>query len=309
MAVKLPPIPRIPIGENFEWREWFRKLRELASSVAGIAFNGLDFTDSNITSILTRRHNDLQSLQGGASGQYYHLTATEHSQVSAPSYGSFFDYAGTTLTSNITRTATTIPVVNTAGAYPFPSANTIRIEDELITYTGITSTSFTGCTRGAYGTLSASHTSGTAVSGVQAIAANTAKAMHLSNTDMANNITLQNGSQLKVTVAGVYNLQWSGQFENSDTAIHNASVWLRVNGTDVLGTRGDLAIHNTHGANIHGQAIPAWNYFVRLAANDYVELWWSNDDQAITMQTYPPTTSPTRPGAASLIVTMNYISP
>ena len=62
MAIKLPPIPRIPIGETFEWREWFRKLRELASSVAGIAFNSLDFTDSNITSILTRRHNDLQSL-------------------------------------------------------------------------------------------------------------------------------------------------------------------------------------------------------------------------------------------------------
>ena len=342
MAVKLPPIPRQPIGEHFEWREWFQKLRELASSVAGIAFNSLDFTSSNITSILTRLHSDLQSLQGGGGGQYYHMTATQHSLLTSGTshqvlhgsptlptwgpvdlssdvtgslpatsfsvpYGSFSDYASTTLSSAISNTATTIPVASTGGSYPFLSANTIRIDDELITYTGITSTSFTGCTRGAYGTSNVSHSSGTNVFGVQAVAANTAKAMHLNSTDLSNNITLQNESQLKVSVAGKYNVQFSAQFENSDTAVHNTSVWLRINGTDLAGSKGVVAIPSSHGG-IHGQTIVAWNYMVSLSANDYIEFWWSNENQAITMQTYLPGTSPTNPGAASLITTMNFIS-
>jgi hypothetical protein len=69
----------------------------------------------------------------------------------------------TTLTSNIDAVVTTIPVTNTTG---YPSVGTFVIEDEAITYTGLTSTSFTGCTRGAKFTNAAIHTSGTEVSGL-----------------------------------------------------------------------------------------------------------------------------------------------
>jgi len=52
----------------------------------------------------------------------------------------------TTLSANITSTATTISVDSTAG---FPdSYGLLQIDSEIITYTGKTSTSFTGCVRG-----------------------------------------------------------------------------------------------------------------------------------------------------------------
>jgi len=61
----------------------------------------------------------------------------------------------TQLTDNpLTDSATTVNVVSTTG---FPSTGFISIDNEIIHYTGITSTSFTGCTRGADGTIAASH--------------------------------------------------------------------------------------------------------------------------------------------------------
>ena len=55
---------------------------------------------------------------------------------------------------------TTLTVDSTTG---FPSTGTLIIGTEQITYTGITSTTFTGCTRGANGTTAVGYADGTAV--------------------------------------------------------------------------------------------------------------------------------------------------
>ena len=68
--------------------------------------------------------------------------------------------SATTLSGDHTDSITTITVVSTTG---FLSAGTIWIEDEAISYTGTTATTFTGCTRGAHGTLAASHSTTVAV--------------------------------------------------------------------------------------------------------------------------------------------------
>lgn len=60
----------------------------------------------------------------------------------------------------ITDVVTTIPVDDTTG---FSTTGTIIIDSEEITYTGISSNSFTGCTRGANGTTAVSHTDNTVV--------------------------------------------------------------------------------------------------------------------------------------------------
>jgi hypothetical protein len=60
----------------------------------------------------------------------------------------------TLLNGGINDAVTTITVDSTAD---FPSAGTITIGSEKITYTGITSTTFTGCARGTGGTSAAAH--------------------------------------------------------------------------------------------------------------------------------------------------------
>jgi len=67
----------------------------------------------------------------------------------------------TRLTTDIAATATTIPIASTIG---FPTTGTIRIENENISYTGVTATSFTRATRGTDGTTAATHPSGASVS-------------------------------------------------------------------------------------------------------------------------------------------------
>lgn len=65
---------------------------------------------------------------------------------------------GTSLNGAITDTATTITVDSTAG---FSSSGFVKINDEIISYTGITSTTLTGCTRGVEQTAAASHVDNT----------------------------------------------------------------------------------------------------------------------------------------------------
>ena len=66
----------------------------------------------------------------------------------------------TTLNGDINDSVTTITLTSSTG---FSAAGTVRIGDELITYTGKSSNDLTGCTRGTNSTTAAAHSSGTAV--------------------------------------------------------------------------------------------------------------------------------------------------
>jgi hypothetical protein len=138
-----------------------------------------------------------------------------------------------------------------------------------------------------------------------AAAANTAYAMTLNTTDYANGVSIASSSRITVADRGIWNLQWSGQFENADSQDHDARVWLKINGTVVTGSTGFFAIPSKHGA-INGHALVGWNYFLSLNATDYVELWWETDSTQVSIQTYAAAGS--YPSTASLIATMSFVS-
>lgn len=71
------------------------------------------------------------------------------------------DNKETSLTAGIDAVVTTLPVVSTTG---FPTVGFVSVDTEIISYTGTTATSFTGCVRGASGTTAASHASAATVS-------------------------------------------------------------------------------------------------------------------------------------------------
>jgi len=145
----------------------------------------------------------------------------------------------------------------------------------------------------------------------QTAVANTATVMTFNTTDFANGISIVTSgglaSRFTVTNAGIYNFQWSGQFVNTDNSLHDASIWIRKNGTDVVGSTGFISIPNRHGG-VDGHGIYGWNFLFQLQANDYIELWWSTTNAAVTIQAYPVGTSPTRPSTSSLVATMTYVS-
>ena len=138
-----------------------------------------------------------------------------------------------------------------------------------------------------------------------AAAANTAYAMTLNTTDYANGVSVASNSRITVVDSGIWNLQWSGQFENPDSQDHDARVWLKINGTVVTGSTGFFAVPSKHGT-VNGHTLVGWNYFLSLNANDYVELWWETDSTQVSIQAYAAAGN--YPSTASLIATMTFVS-
>ena len=147
----------------------------------------------------------------------------------------------------------------------------------------------------------------------QTAVANTETVMTFNVTDHSNDVslgtvTVPSTSKITVVNSGIYNLQWSGQFENTGNASHDVSVWIKVNGSNVLGSNSIVGMSPRYSAGNYFHTIAAWNYFVQLNAGDYVELWWSTDNAAVSLQTYAAGTSPTRPTTASVIATLSFVS-
>jgi len=140
----------------------------------------------------------------------------------------------------------------------------------------------------------------------QTAVANTATLMTLNTTDFANGVSISS-SKITVATAGIYNLQFSAQFSNTDSAFQDVYIWLRQNGADITGSTGFVSIPNRH-AGTDGHSIVGWNYFLSMAANDYVEMYWSVPNIAVTIQHLPASGTPTKPSTQSVVATMSFVS-
>jgi hypothetical protein len=140
----------------------------------------------------------------------------------------------------------------------------------------------------------------------QTAVANTATLMTLNTTDFSNQVRITN-SEITVANAGVYNLQFSAQFRNTDTAFQDVYIWLKQNGADITGSTGFVSIPNRH-AGTDGHSIVGWNYFLTMNANDHVEIYWSVPNIAVTIQHLAASGTPTKPSTQSVVATMTFVS-
>lgn len=133
--------------------------------------------------------------------------------------------------------------------------------------------------------------------------ANQIKAVELNNYDLSSNaIQLVGTSQLQVLFAGVYNIQFSLQLLSIIGTATEATIWLRKNGVDVPSTSGDVYMQSNG-----NKLLPAWNYVLELNANDYIQLYWSADNTAVSLLATGPSTTPVHPAIPSAIITMTQV--
>ena len=126
--------------------------------------------------------------------------------------------------------------------------------------------------------------------------------------DVTDGITLNNGSEITVPNTGIYDLQFSAQFQNTDNAQHEVWIWARVNGIDVPNSNTQLTIPARKNNNIYGYAVAAWNLFFSLNSGDYVELVWLKSNALVTMEHAPASVSPAYPAVPSVIVSIQQVS-
>ena len=101
MAYTLPPPPVNDKPGSFTWLEWYRQLRNYVSTSGSVPWYIINFAGSNITDIAKRDHGNLQGLQGGTTGERYHLTADQYNAIE-----SSLEVYSTTATTVLPTTAT-----------------------------------------------------------------------------------------------------------------------------------------------------------------------------------------------------------
>jgi len=168
------------------------------------------------------------------------------------------------------------------------------------------STGATGAT-GATGTLAGKYAA-FEYTGRQAITdATQAYTFPWDTTSFSNGVTTSNTTRINFPTAGVYNIQWSGQFQNTNGTDKDISVWLSISGTAVTGSTGLATIPGAHGA-VNGHSIVGWNYFLSFTAGQYLEIKWSGETTAVSLESYAAGTLPTRPTTSALVLTVNQVA-
>lgn len=126
--------------------------------------------------------------------------------------------------------------------------------------------------------------------------------MTLNNTDLSHGISIVNNSKITIAYAGIYNIQFSAQFDKTDGGDDTVEIWLKKNGNNISNSNTHLTLHSQD-----GKGVAAWNWFVNAAAGDYYQIAWFSSDTALFMNYVASGINPTRPETPSLIVTVNRV--
>jgi len=142
----------------------------------------------------------------------------------------------------------------------------------------------------------------------QVHAANAIAAIKMNTTDLSRGVsvvndTSSNPTRILFAVPGVYNIEFSAQlYREAGGAIKQVTIWLRKNGIDLHDTATRVNVQDNA-----RYLVAAWNFFVEVNADDYVQLMWVQDD-AIILQYDPIDTVTPHPAIPSVIVTVDYVS-
>ena len=133
--------------------------------------------------------------------------------------------------------------------------------------------------------------------------ANAVNIVTLGVTGPANGISVVGGTQLTVVNAGTYTQTFTTLVSKTSGGTSSISIWLRLNGVNVPGSRQDLELTNTL-----AQIFTSGNFTLNIPAGGNIELCWSSADTTVQLSALPAGVTPTRPTGASVKITMTKIS-
>lgn len=129
-------------------------------------------------------------------------------------------------------------------------------------------------------------------------------AITFNTTDVSDGVTLADGSKITVPNNGKYNLQFSLQFKNTNNAQEDATVWLKVNGSDLANSATQYTIAARKSAGVFGYLGISLTFLLDLNAGDYVQVFWVPTSTTVTLEHLPASVSPAYPAIPSAIVAM-----
>lgn len=94
--------------------------------------------------------------------------------------------------------------------------------------------------------------------------------------DSGLSFTLNPNSTATPEHTGVYKIDYSLQIFNTDSQIHEAYVWLKVNGVNVPGSTSIFSVPNRHGG-VDGALVGYSSVTFTVTGGDEVSLWWATN--------------------------------
>jgi hypothetical protein len=149
----------------------------------------------------------------------------------------------------------------------------------------------------------------------QTAASNTATAFTFNTTDFANGFSIVSNSRITANYAALYNFQFSIQVKSFSNTTEDVYVWFRQY-TAATATLADIPVSNSligllarKGPGDPNHGVFGWNFYISMAAGDYVQVMWSTSNGTdVTVPYLPASGSPTKPATPSVIVTMSFVS-
>ena len=148
-----------------------------------------------------------------------------------------------------------------------------------------------------------------------ATATNTATVVKWSSVDSNVGFTLNPDNTAVTQDAGIYKIDYSLQFANTDTQIHDVFVWLHVDGYDVVGSGSKFSVPNSHGG-VPGFLVAYSSLTFAVPAGEKISLYWATNQAAtaggatgVYMQATAAQTSPfAMPSVPSAVGSIVFVS-
>ena len=269
-------------------------LTELSSSILTIT-GGVGAVIGTGTSIEVKQSSNTQN---------GYLSSTDWTTFNSKGTGTVTSVATTGLISGgtITGTGTITTSMNTNKLVGRSSAST-GVMEEISVGSGLT---LSGGTLSNTATPTATGYYGAWQDDISQTAAadNTGYAMKFRTADITpNGISIVSDTQITFANTGIYNIQFSSQFQNLSNSPQDVTIWLRKSGTDVTGSAGVVGLEARKNPGDPYHTIAGWNYVLSVVAGEYYELIWSTTDHTnVEMRFYAAGSPP--PSAASVIMTV-----
>jgi hypothetical protein len=147
--------------------------------------------------------------------------------------------------------------------------------------------------------------------------ANTPTVVKWDTLEAGNGFTLNAPGSATALVSGIYKITFSLQFVNTDNAIHNAAVWLKVNNIDVPRSTTVFTLQSRKSAGVFNFVCAYSEVVFSLQAGDEMELYWAADAafrvsparEGIYIEALAAQTSPyVRPAVPSAIGSITFVS-
>jgi hypothetical protein len=122
--------------------------------------------------------------------------------------------------------------------------------------------------------------------------------------DVADGVTLVDNTKITVPGDGKYNLQFSIQLKNTNNAQDDATIWLKINGSDLANSATQYTVPARKSAGIFGYNVAALTFLLDLNAGDYVQIFWIPTAVTVTIEHLPASVSPAYPAIPAIIASM-----